>query len=340
MSLLLWCDGTVSPVLGGADVVTDEMNFVDLSSGDKGEDVSYRSKFLIYGGAMKFPSATGLRVFDAAARLGSFRVAADELGVSPTAVSHQIRSLEGQLGFALFVRKVRKVELTAAGARLASVTATAFQQISDTLEELTEVERRLTASTTPAFAALWLVPRLPAFEEAYPDIQVHVDTTTTVIDLGRDRRIDLAIRYGDGDYHEFVATRILTESIGAFGAPDYVSQLSDFSQASLIHTHWTSKDLRGMTWTKWAKAAGEPRGSKPRTFDQEQQVIQAGLSGQGLILISNVLVEDMVTRGWLVPYRPDVQLAGLNYTAVVAPSQSEIGKVRRFLAWLQQQAGA
>lgn len=289
---------------------------------------------------MRLPSATALRVFDAAARLGSFREAAEELRVSPTAVSHQIRSLERQLGFALFVRKVRKVYLTPAGARLAGVTAVAFQQISDTLEELTEFERRLTVSTTPAFAALWLVPRLRTFEEAHAGIQVHVDTSTNLIDLGRDRRIDLAIRYGAGNYPGLVATRILTESLGAFGAPDYVSQLSDFSQAILIHTRWTSQNLPAIAWANWAKAAGEPRGKKPRAFDQEQQVIEAGLSGQGLILMSNVLVQDMVKRGWLLPYRPDVKLEGLNYSTVVTPAKADIGKVRRFLSWLRLQAGS
>ena len=247
---------------------------------------------------MRFPSALALRVFDAAARLGSFKAAAGELGVSPTAVSHQIRSLEEQLSVALFVRRTRRVELTEAGTRLAAATSVAFQQITDALEDLTQSERMLTISTVPAFAALWLAPRLSAFEARHPDISVRVETSTDIVDLNRDRRIDLAIRYGDGDYTGVETIPLATETLGAFGAPEYVRGLTRLSDAALINTRWVSPTLPAITWDDWAEAASETGPETgPRHFDQEQEVMQAGLAGQGLILMSSLLVGDMVRRG-------------------------------------------
>jgi DNA-binding transcriptional LysR family regulator len=290
---------------------------------------------------MRFPSASALRVFDAAARLGSFKAAAEELGVSPTAVSHQIRSLEEQLSLALFVRRTRRVELTEAGTRLAAATSVAFQQITDALEDLTQSERTLTVSTVPAFAALWLAPRLGAFEALNPDIRVRVETSAELVDLTRDRRVDLAIRYGGGDYAGVETMPLATETLGAFGAPDYVRNLTRLSDAVLISTRWVSRTLPAFTWDDWAEAASE---TGPETglrhFDQEQEVIQAGLAGQGLILMSSLLVGDMVRRGWLMPYKPDIVLPGLTYSAVTTEAHAGVGKVRRFLSWLQEEVSA
>ncbi|MDW3097022.1 MAG: LysR substrate-binding domain-containing protein [Alphaproteobacteria bacterium] len=288
---------------------------------------------------MRFPSALALRVFDAAARLGSFKAAAGELGVSPTAVSHQIRSLEEQLSVALFVRRTRRVELTEAGTRLAAATSVAFQQITDALEDLTQSERMLTISTVPAFAALWLAPRLSAFEARHPDISVRVETSTDIVDLNRDRRIDLAIRYGDGDYTGVETIPLARETLGAFGAPEYVRGLTRLSDAALINTRWVSPTLPAITWDDWAEAASETGPETgPRHFDQEQEVMQAGLAGQGLILMSSLLVGDMVRRGWLMAYRPDIVLPGLTYSAVATEAHAGVGKVRRFMSWLQEEA--
>ena len=288
---------------------------------------------------MRFPSASALRVFDAAARLGSFKGAAEELGVSPTAVSHQIRSLEDQISLALFVRMTRRVELTDAGATLAAATSAAFQQINDALEDLTLSERTLTISTVPAFAALWLAPKLNGFEARHPDISVRVETSTEIVDLNRDRRVDLAIRYGGGDYPGFETIPIARETLAAFGSSEYVRGLNRFSDATLISTRWVSRTLPAFTWNDWANAASEPAPeASQRHFDQEQQVIQAGLAGQGLILMSTLLVEDMVHRGWLTPYRPEIVLNGFTYSAVTTQAHAGAGKVRRFLSWIKEEA--
>lgn len=288
---------------------------------------------------MRLFSASALQVFDAAARHGSFKLAAVELGVSPTAVSHRIRALEARLGFALFVRGTRIIELTDAGRRLAGTTADAFQRIGDTLEGLDAVERRLTVSTTPAFGALWLAPRLTAFETRNPDVEVRIETSTAVVDLARDRRIDLAIRYGKGEHPGLDTVRLMTENIAAFGSPEYLDRLPGFPQATLIATDWVSDRLPDIGWELWAARAAVDEVGRVRMFDQEQQAIQAGLAGQGLVLASSVLVADMLRRGWLRAYQPDIVLEGLTYAAVTTPQHAQTGKVRRFLAWLREEAG-
>lgn len=286
---------------------------------------------------MTFPSASALRVFDAAARSGSFKSAAEELNVTPTAVSHQIRRLEEQVGIALFVRKTRKVELTQAGERLAQSTRSAFRQISDALEEISSAEKILTISTTPAFAALWLVPRLRDFEAANPGIQVHVDTSMAVVDLERDRRVDIAIRYGQRTYPDVQQETMLTENFGVYGAPDLVDGLTRLDGITLIDTRWTSPSLAPITWTDWFRATGvdAPGKADYRSFEDEQHVISAGLAGQGLILISDILVSDSIKRGWLRRFGNADTVRGFSYSSVVTKSSLELSKVRRFLSWLR-----
>lgn len=286
---------------------------------------------------MTFPSASALRVFDAAARTGSFKSAAEELNVSPTAVSHQIRRLEDQLGIALFVRRTRKVELTHAGARLAQSTRAAFRQISDALEEIGSAEKILTVSTTPAFAALWLVPRLREFEAGNPGIQVHVDTSMTPVDLDRDRRVDIAIRYGQQTYADVHQETMLEEKIGVYGAPDLVDGLTNLEGTTLIDTRWHSPSLEPITWQDWFKAsrADAPKKAAYRSFEDEQHVISAGLAGQGLILISDILVSDSIKRGWLKRFINAGKVPGFSYSCVVTKRGLELSKTRRFLSWLR-----
>lgn len=288
----------------------------------------------------RLPSPAALRTFEAAARLGSFKDAAAELGVTPTAVSHQIRTLEEQLDLALFVRKTRRVELTEAGARLAAAASRAFETLDAALEDLKEAERTLTVSTTPAFGALWLVPRIRAFETANPDVRVHIDSSVSVVDFARERRIDLAIRYGEGRYPELYAETLARERLGAYAAPAYLDERTAPSEAVFIDTRWTGPGAPPVTFEHWFAAAGEapPARAVFRAFAEEQHVVNAGLAGQGLILASDVLVSDIVRRGWLVPYRPEVSVGGLSYTVVVPPVRAQTRKVRRFRTWLGEQA--
>jgi LysR family transcriptional regulator, glycine cleavage system transcriptional activator len=287
-------------------------------------------------------SLPALRSFDAAARTGSFKDAASNLGVTPTAVSHQIRTLEDQLGVALFVRTTRNIVLTQEGSRLAAATSRGFREIYDAVGDLRDVSWRLTISTTPAFAALWLIPRLADFEAKHPATSVHVETSTKMQNLERDRRIDVAIRYGEGEYAGLAASPLAQETFGVFAHPELLRAGIQIEDAVLIETRWRSQSLRQIGWDDWltAQQLDPATFANRRSFDQEQHSIQAALAGQGLILASNLLVQDMLERGWLVEYQPETRLPGLRYTAVALPRHSETRKVRQFLAWLTAQAGA
>ena len=262
--------------------------------------------------------------------------------MTPTAVSHQIRTLEDQLGVALFVRATRKIVLTQEGRRLAAATSRGFREIYDALGDLRDVSSRLTIATTPAFAALWLVPRLADFEAKHPAMRVHVETSTEVQDLERDRRIDVAIRYGECDYAGLSVTRVARETFGVFVHPEMLRGGVSIEDAVLIETRWRSQSLRQIGWDDWLRAQQfDPANFvNRRSFDQEHHSFQAALAGQGMILASNLLAQDMLERGWLVEYRPEARLPGLQYSAVALAGHSQTRKVRQFLAWLNEQAGA
>jgi len=286
----------------------------------------------------RMPSPSALRTFEAAARLGSFKAAADELAVTPTAISHQIKALENHLGLGLFVRHTRAVELTEAGRRLAEATSQAFSQIQEALEELSGGEKVLTIATTPAFAALWLVPRLGGFQQAWPGFRIRMEADTKIVDLRRDRRVDIAIRYGRSTFPDLHAVPLPCETFGAYAAPAYLAQLENLDEATFLETTWKQPGLNEITWAQWFATAEIGCGIdelRRRRFDQEHHALQCGLAGQGCVLASSILVSDMVERDLLRPFRPDVCLEGMRYTAVATRERSESKKVKRFLAWIQ-----
>jgi DNA-binding transcriptional LysR family regulator len=290
----------------------------------------------------RIPSPSALRTFEAAARLGSFKAAAAELSVTPTAVSHQIRTLEEHLEIPLFIRRTRAVALTESGQRLSEALHQAFQQITLALEDVAATETVLNVNTTPAFAALWLVPRLRRFEERHPQFRLQLVTSTLPTDLARDRLVDVAVRYGTGPYPSLRARALAEETFGAYATPDYIQRLERWEDAELIETAWQQPGLEDVSWDAWLAAAGLPRPARPRSrlFEQEHYVVQAGLASQGLVLASSLLVGDLVKRGWLESYHPDVRLAGRRYTALSLPSRASLRKVSIFLEWLGEEAAA
>ncbi len=182
---------------------------------------------------------TALRTFESAARQSSFKAAAEELAVTPTAVSHQIRSLEAWLGVPLFQRLPRKVRLTDCGERLFRSLHGALLEISQSVDTLRPQRSggNLTVSTTPAFAALWLVPRLGRFYAAHPQINLRLDTNCEVLDLHQDASIDLVIRYSLDDYPNFYGLCLFDECFAVYGSPAQVA-LAGERQPTLISVRW------------------------------------------------------------------------------------------------------
>ncbi len=286
----------------------------------------------------RIPSPAALRTFEAAARLGSFKAAAAELGVTPTAVSHQIRALEEMLDTPLFVRRTRAVELTEAGASLSPAVHEGLYAIRTALEEIVEAEQSLTVTTTAAFATMRLMPRLPAFEAAWPGLRVRVEAGAGLVDLRRDRRVDVAIRYAAEAPQGDNAVLLISERFGAYAAPNRVEE--DPARAeTLIETDWQQPLFAHVSWDSWFAASGDTlrQGSRVLRYGEEHFVLQAAIAGHGVALMSSALVGDALERGLLVQLRSDVILAGAagTYTAVCAPGRQQERKIARFMRWAQ-----
>lgn len=284
----------------------------------------------------RLPPLPALRAFEAAARLGSFKAAAEELYVTPTAISHQIRSLESTLGVGLFKRKTRSVELTEVGRALAPALTRGFLEIRSALENALEQVSVITLSTTPAFAALRLVPELPKFYELEPDIRIQIDTSTQPVDLHRDRGTDLAIRYSVQVPEGLAQFPLVAERFIALAAPALAG--TDFTEeGTLLETRWQQPVLGDVSWKDWFEAAGLPPPDESRivTFDEELYVLQAAIAGRGVVLASSVLAADFIARDLLHPVREDVALRGASYRALALPGTVDNRKIQAFLDWLK-----
>jgi len=284
------------------------------------------------------PSLNSLKIFDAAARLGSFKKAAEELFITPTAVSHQIKTLEESLETQLFERKTRSVSLTANGRLLAGTTSRIFQQLTAAVSEISGLKDTLTISTTASFAAMWLVPKLERFYRKYPGINISVMTGEVVDDIERDRSIDIAIRYGQYDPSMKNTVKLSAESLGMFAAPSYLSHTKEISQAQLLETKWVNQSLPPLNWES---VLGRPDEEfNIRHFDQEHHVIQAALAGHGIALVSSLLVQNALQNGWLVPYKStslEGEISGFTYYTVIAGHSRGNKNVETFIQWLLEE---
>ena len=249
---------------------------------------------------LRLPSLTALRMFEAAARHGSFTKAAAALHVTQAAVSHQLRALEEQLGITLFQRSTRRLTLTPAGLRLLPAVSDAFETLGRAVADIGRGERLLAITTTPSFGARWLAPRLGRFAAANPDIDLSVRHSTTVLDLAREG-LDFAIRWGKGQWPGVTAELIGPSAITLVASPAYAKRLrlkqpADVARAALLHEE-TRED-----WMEWLLVAGLDRALAHRgiVFDDENAMIQAALDGQGVALVARSLAEADIKAGRLV----------------------------------------
>ena len=288
----------------------------------------------------KLPSLNILRTFDAAARLQSFKKAAEELHVTPTAVSHQIKSLEEGLGTRLFERQTRSVKLTRDGKLLSDTTLNVFRQLNETVKDIAGSKEMLTISTTSSFAAMWLVPNLDKFYKANPGIDVSIQTGEQKIDVMRDRRIDLAISYGHFDPVQPHTSKLVTEKFGMYATPSYLDKFTNLQDAQFLETEWVNKSLPTISWEALFNQQGRDENQHDytvRRFDQEHHVIQAALAGQGIALVSSLLVRNAIKEQWLVPFSNHPlqgEIVGLTYYLVVPPHNHRNKSAVAFTKWL------
>ncbi|WP_434557366.1 LysR substrate-binding domain-containing protein [Pseudomonas sp. Z4-20] len=284
---------------------------------------------------------TALRGFESAARLGSFKAAAQELNISAAAISHQIKNLETLLGVRLFERSSQSVRLSVDGERLHTYVHRALLDIQQGLQVLSPscVAQSLVVSTTPAFASLWLIPRLGGFYRLHPDISVRLHSSNEVVDLRRDASIDLAIRALFKPDPQLVEQPLLDEYFGVYCRPDWQPPATG-APVELIDVPWLSSSAVTVDWPAWCAKAGIGdwlESARLRRYDEEQHALQAAIVGHGLVLASQVLVAEAVARGQLIAYRPEIRLAGARYTLVCVPGRERQPAVRAFSEWLLAQ---
>lgn len=284
---------------------------------------------------------TAYRTFEAAARSGSFKAAADELFVTPAAVSYQVKALEAWVGTLLFERTGKGVQLTPDGERLYRDAHGALLDISNSLAGFRPQPdfHTLVLATTPALASAWLIPRLGDFYRAWPHINVRVETSNEVVDLLRDSSIDLAIRTSSREDPTLVSHCLMDERFGAYVAPAF-SDSTQRPRVELITLRWQIPGGFTVDWATWCSAAGHAdwlTQAVMREYDDEHFALNAAIAGQGFVLASNVLVADSLAKGLLVPYRSDISLPGPRYVAVCAPGRERQSPVSEFLRWLKAQ---
>ncbi|MGS0894677.1 LysR substrate-binding domain-containing protein [Burkholderia stagnalis] len=282
---------------------------------------------------------TALRVFESSARLGTFKAAADELSVTPAAVSHQIKSLERRLGVLLFERHAGGVRLTGDGERLFHACHDALLALSRGLDAVRPepVERTLVLTTTPAFAAMWLIPRLGRFQHVDSHLHIKVETGNALVDLERDARIDLAIRATSRVFPALHEIALIDEYFGAYASNGFDAHRTD-ERLDLIETVWDTPLPVSVDWASWCRAAGREAWLERavfRHYDDEHYALQAVLHGQGVGLLSSVLAAEHVGCGALAPIEPSVRLAGARFVALCRPGREREPQVRRFLDWLE-----
>jgi LysR family transcriptional regulator, glycine cleavage system transcriptional activator len=301
----------------------------------------------------KLPPLTELRAFEAAARQLSFKRAAAELGVTPTAVSHQIKLLERYCGQQLFRRRPRPLALTSAGQQLFPVVRDGFETFADAFDKVrggaTGGKLRITA--TNAFAARWLVPRLPDWRAGHPRLKLDIVGTDAVLDLDSGEA-DIAIRYARKAPAGLASVELVRDRFHVVASPKLIGKAAtpmrpaDLAKFPLIESEWPETDTDAPRWRQWQKVAGRRHKSMPDlsslsalSFREELHAIEAAIAGQGLAICSDVLVGPELASGALVAVSR-VKLPGYGFYIVHRPSHPKLASIKAFIDWARSAVAA
>jgi LysR family glycine cleavage system transcriptional activator len=292
----------------------------------------------------RLPPLNALKAFEAAARHESFTRAAEELCVTQGAVSHQVKALESELGLKLFNRERQRLLITEAGRAYLVVVRDAFDRIASGTERLLQRQSggALTVSTSPNFAAKWLVHRLGRFGEAHPEIDLRVGASAHHIDFARED-IDLAIRHGDGTAPGLHVTRLCAEKLFPVCSPKLLAgrnplrTLADLRRFPLLHID----DRQGRNqWSQWLDFAGvrDVDLSRGPVLNQASMAIDAAVDGQGVALARTALVAWDLIGGRLVrPFDMEMPVPFAYWIVCPKPS-AKLAKIVAFSDWLLAEA--
>lgn len=309
----------------------------------------------------RLPPLNALRAFEAAARHLSFKDAGEELSVTPTAISHQIRGLEEYLGFYLFRRLTRALELTHEGRAMLPKVREGLECFAAAIESTRQHDAggRLLVTSPPAFANRWLIRHLPAFTAAHPEIQLHMAASLDTIDARdvsgvsglegidvRDDEAEVFIRFGHGQYDGCRVDRLFAPAYAVVCSPRLLlgmrplNEPSDLRRHNLLHDESIMELLDRPTWAEWLQVAGV-NGINPDAgthFSDPGLVLSAAIDGVGVAIASKPLIEAEVTAGRLVvPF--DIIIRRTQAYYLVAPEAiADRPIVNAFRRWLRSEA--
>ena len=289
----------------------------------------------------RLPSLNALRAFEAAARHGSLSRAAAELHVTHSAVSHQIRALEAEIGVTLFRRIGRGVEANAVGRQLELALGDAFARIGQAVQRARQDDRAgiLSVSVEPSFAARWLVLRLARFRATYPEIDVRLSATSILADFGPGD-VDVAIRHGRGGWSGLHVERLMGARAYPVCSPALLAAGPPLARPADLRHHTLLHEESDRYWREWLAAAGadEADASRGPRFDDGYLTLAAAEAGQGVALTDDALASGALADGRLVRLF-DVQLAtDQGYWLVCPPGSIDRPKIAAFRAWLLTEA--
>jgi DNA-binding transcriptional LysR family regulator len=279
------------------------------------------------------PSARALSALSHLASLGSLTEAAEQLGVTRSALSHRIAELEKGLGVALVRKAGRKLVLTEDGERLLASVGDALERIEAAVKPFQRDRGEIRLSTVTTFASHWLIPRLADFQARHPRIEVTISTTTRAVDLGRED-VDAAIRHGRGTWKGLTSTLLFKETLMPIAAPSVAVRLRPRQGAPLIRAR-----SRFMDWSRWQKSASAfPAKAKWLTVETRAQALDAAIAGAGIALMDMAYVGPHVGAGRLelLAERPLQLLTG--YYFVHPPRAENIHLLTRFRDWAVEAA--
>lgn len=286
----------------------------------------------------QLPALAALRAFEAAARHCSAQRAANELSVTPTAISHRVRQLETSLGVALFVRRPRQLVLTPQGRELQAVLGESFDAIARAVARLRAPPQRqaVTLSATPAVAARWLLPRVGSLRALHPrlDLRIHASHEAVALD---GVTADIAIRYGKGAWAGMVAEKLFDNVFAPACSPALgLRRRGDLKRHTLLHFALPGSRSQPGTWSAWQHVAQVPGldVSAGPVFSDETHTVSAALQGQGVALMSLALIADELRAGNLVqPFGPE--LPGLPFHLVCPQARRNEPAVAAVFEWVK-----
>jgi LysR family transcriptional regulator, glycine cleavage system transcriptional activator len=296
----------------------------------------------------KLPPLDLIEGFEAAARTLSFTRAGDELHLTQSAISRQIRALEEHLGVALFERRPRSLALTEQGLALQRTAIEILERLQETANRLRADAGtpHLTVTTTGGFASLWLIPRLRAFTALHPDVDVRISATYTTVNLERSL-VDVAVRYCKAEEAPAEAVRLFGEELLAVCSPSLLTEgphplraLADLRQHVLLHMEVDG--ATHMDWDTWLTAQGFPglRPAASMRFDSYEQMIQAAVGGQGVAMGIGRLVSGLMASGQLVAPFSASTIGTRAYFIIRSGLTGDRPQVGAFVDWLVAEARA